>query len=149
MSFQYESRDSAHSITSQMLFALLAGNLFAVLSVIAFKPFPNSVIDTSENLVLGVGVLTLISLGLLFLASAMRRGAKGWWTVTFALNIAQVGRLIPAVVAIAFWAEEGNLAGLFWAYLFVPFLGLLSAVGIVMTAREMRKSRRRRLARAA
>jgi len=149
MSVQHDSRDSAHSITSQIIFALLAGNLLAVILVVAFKPFSQASLDFSDNLVLGVGVLSLVSLGLLFLASAMRRGGTGWWTVALALNIAQVGRLIPAVIATAVWVEEGNMAGLFWAYLFVPFLGLLAGVGLVMTGRELRKSRRRRLARAA
>jgi hypothetical protein len=149
MSAQYESRDAAHSITSQMLFALLAGNLLAVLCVLAFKPLPQSSFDLNDNLVLGVGVLSLVSLGLLFLASAMRRGGRSWWTVAMALNLVQVGRLLPAVIAVAAWTGDGEFAGLFWAFLFVPFLGLLSAVGIVMTFRELRKSRRRRLARAA
>jgi hypothetical protein len=148
MSAQYESRDAAHSITSQMLFGLLAGNLLAVLCVLAFKPLPQSSFDFNDNQVLGVGVLSLVSLGLLFLASAMRRGGRSWWTVAMALNLVQVGRLLPAVIAIAAWTGDG-FAGLFWSFLFVPFLGLLSAVGIVMTVRELRKSRRRRLARAA
>jgi hypothetical protein len=38
---------------------------------------------------------------------------------------------------------------LFWALLFVPFLGVLSAVGVVLTVREARRVRRRRFARAA
>ena len=145
MSVPLDSRDSGQSITSQMLFALLAGNLFAVLAVVIFNPSFTG-LDPQDTLVLGVGVLSLVSLGLLFLASAMRRGASGWWIVVCATNLAQVGRLIPAVAAIASWSEGAQAAGLFWAYLFVPFLGLLSAVGLVMTWRELRRARRRRLA---
>jgi hypothetical protein len=130
-----------------MLFALLAGNLFAVLAVVVFKP-SFSGLDPQDSLVLGAGVLSLVALGLLFLASAMRRGASSWWIVVHATNAAQVGRLIPAVAAIAAWSDGAPLTGAFWAYVFVPFLGLLSAVGLVMTWRELRKSRRRRLARA-
>jgi Na+/melibiose symporter-like transporter len=147
MSVHDDSRDSAHSITAQMLFALLAGNLFAVLAVVVFKP-SFAGLDPQDTFELGVGVLSLVSLGLLFLASAMLRGASGWWIVVCATNVAQIVRLIPAVAAIPSWSEGAQLTGMFWAYLFVPFLGLLSAVGLVMTWRELRKSRRRRLVRA-
>jgi hypothetical protein len=147
MSAPHDSPDSAHSITSQMLFALLAGNLLAVLAVVLFKPSLTG-LDPQDTLVLGVGVLSLVALGLLFLASAMRRGASGWWIVVCATDVAQTGRLIPAVAAIASWSGGAAPMGLVWAYLFVPFLGLLSAVGLVMTWRELRKLRRRRFARA-
>lgn len=147
MRAELDSRDAACSITSQMLFALLAGNLFAVLAVIVFTP-SFAGLNPQDTLVLGVGVLTLVSLGLLFLASAMRRGGSAWWIVVGTTNVAQIGRLIPAVVAIASWSDAAQLTGAFWAYFFVPFLGLLAAVGVVMTWRELRKSRRRRLARA-
>ena len=65
-----------------------------------------------------------------------------------ALNVTQVARLIPAVVAIAVWVSDGAIEGMFWAFVFVPFLGLLSVIGALITLRELRKSRRR-LARAA
>ena len=150
MSSFYESRDSAHSITSQLIWGLLFGNLLAVFGVIAFRPFPGPLgLDQQESLVLSVGVLSLVTSGLLFLVSAVRRRAKSWWIVTFALNVTQFGRLIPAVAAIADWAENGEIAGMFWAFMFVPLHGLLSAVGIIMTLREARKARRRRLSHAA
>ena len=148
MSAEYDSRDAAHSTTSQLLFALQGGNVLAVLSILAFRPFPGPVgPDARDNLVLTVGVLSLFSAGLLFLASAIRRDATPWRFVTLILNATQIGRLIPGVVAIAAWADEGTLAAMLWAILFVPFLGVLAAVGVVMTVRELRKSRRRRLAR--
>jgi hypothetical protein len=142
MSVQHHSRGSAHGVTSQMLFVLLAGNLFAVIVVLAFRPFPSSELDHNGDLVLSVGMLSLVALGLLFLASAMQRGARGWWIVALALNVAQVGRLVPVVIAVAAWNDGGDVTGLFWAYLFAPFLGLLAAVGVVMTARELLKPRR-------
>ena len=146
----YESRDSAHSITSQLIFGLLFGNLVAVLGVVAFRPFPGPLgFDDQASLVLGVGVLSLVSSGLLFLASAIRRRVTSWWAVAIALNVAQISRLIPAIVAIPTWADDAQVAGMFWAFMFVPFLGVLSAVGLVMTLREARKGRRRRPAHAA
>ena len=146
----YDSRDSAHSTTTQLLFALLTGNLLAVFCVGAFRPFGTPVgFSAASNLILSVGVLSLVAAGLLFLASGMRRRSAPWWIVTTGLNVIHVGRLIPAIVAIAGWAETENLAGIFWTFVFVPFLGVLAAVGVVMTMREARKGRRRRLSHAA
>jgi hypothetical protein len=150
MSAFHESRDSAHSTTSQLIFGLLFGNLLAVLGVLGFRPFPGlHGLGAQASLVLAVGVLSLVASGLLFLASALRRSATSWWIVAVALNVTQIGRLIVAVAAIAAWAEMGEITGLFWAFLFVPLLVLLSAVGVVMTLREARKARRRRLSHAA
>ena len=149
MSDLYESRDSPNSITSQLLFGLLFGNLVAILGVIAFRPFgmPGG-LDNQENLVLTVGVLSLVSAGLLFLAATMRRRTFGWWSVAVALDAAQLFRLVLALVTLAAW-QQGDKAWIAWLFVFVPFLGILAAVGIVMTARELRKGRRRRLSHAA
>lgn len=146
----YDSRDAAHSTTTQMLFALLTGNLLAVFCVGAFRPFGSAVGGSAaSNLVLTVGVMSLVAAGLLFLAWGMRRRSTPWWIVTIGANLIHVVRLIPAIVAIAGWAETEELGGLFWTFAFVPFLGVLAAVGVVMTTREVRKGRRRRLSHAA
>ena len=145
MSASHDSRDS--STTSQLLFGLLAGNLLAFFCVVAFRPFSAVSSGTEADLVM-VGVLNLVAAGLLFLASALRRRGTPWWIAVLALNVTQIGRLVPAVVAIAALADGSDWTGLFWSFLLVPFLGVLSAVGLVMTLREARRSRRRRLARA-
>ena len=146
MSFQFESRDSAHSITSQLLSALMAGNLLAGLCLLPFNPFPTTSIDFIDTLVLSVGAVSVVTLGLIFLASTMRRAAPGWWAVALLLDVTQVARLVPAVMFIAAWPADSATGNVFWAFVYVPFLSLLAAVGIVMTWRELRKSRRRRLA---
>ena len=147
MSAQYDSRDAAHSTTSQLLFGTLFGNVIAVLCVIAFRPFPDDGgMDGQSGLILVVGIMSLVSAALLFLASAMRRRAMPWWIAMLALNATQIARLVPAVVAIATWTEAGDWAGMIWSFLFVPFLAILSAVGVVTTLREIRKGRRRRVA---
>ena len=146
----YDSRDAAHSTTTQLIFGLLAGNLLAVFCVGAFRPFGGAAgFSTASNLVLSVGVLSLVAAGLLFLASGMRRRSGPWWFVAIGINVIHVVRLIPAIVAIAGWAETEELAGLFWTFVFLPFLGVLAAVGVIMTMREVRKGRRRRLSHAA
>jgi hypothetical protein len=132
-----------------MLFALLAGNLLAIVCVLASLPFPRTNFDFAEEQVTYVGGLTLVALGLAFVAYATRRGGPLWWAVAMALNVMQLVRLVPAVVAIAVWIGDGAIEGMFWAFVFVPFLALLSAIGVLLTLRELRKSRRRRLARAA
>ena len=132
-----------------MLFALLAGNLLAIVCVLASLPFPRTNLDFAEQQVTYVGGLTLIALGLAFVAYATRRGGPLWWTVAMALNVTQIVRLVPAVVAIAVWMGDGAIEGMFWAFVFVPFLALLLVIGVLLTLRELRKSRRRRLVRAA
>jgi hypothetical protein len=145
-----DSRDAAQSTTARLILALLAGNLLSVFCVGAFRPFAGSFGSSAvSNLVLTVGVMSLVTAGLLFLASAMRRRSAPWWFVTIGLNVIQVVRLIPAIVAIAGWAETEQFAGILWTLVFVPFLGVLAAVGIIMTIREVRKGRRRRLSHAA
>ena len=146
----YDSRDAAHSTTTQLLFALLTGNFLAVFCVGAFRPFGTPVgTSATSNLVLTVGVLSLFAAGLLFLAWGMRRRSTPWWIVTMGVNLIHVVRLIPAIVAIAGWAETEQFAGIFWTFVFVPFLGVLAALGVIMTVREVRKGRRRRLSHAA
>jgi hypothetical protein len=144
-----DTRGSSRSTTSQLLLALLGGNLLAVLCVAAFRPFDGAGGDSVDSLVLTVGVLSLIVAGLLFLASGIRRDTRRWWMVTALLNVLQVGRLIPAIAAIAAWPDGAPLGGVVWGFFVVPSLGLLSAVGIVMTVLKFSKSRRRRLPRAA
>jgi len=131
------------------LFALLAGNLLAIVCVLASLPFPRTSVDLAGEQVMYVGTLTLIAMGLAFAAYAVRRGGTLWWAVAMALNVVQIGRLVPAIVAIAIWAGQSAVEGLFWALVFVPFLGVLSVIGVLTTRRELRKSRRRRLVRAA
>jgi len=146
---QYDARDSSQSVTSQMLFSLLAGNLLAVICVLASLPFPRTGVDLAGEQVTYVGALTLVAMALALAAYAARRGGRLWWTVAMALNLVQIGRLVPAIVAIAIWAGQGASEGIFWALVFAPFLGVLSVIGVLTTRRELRKSRRRRLARAA
>jgi hypothetical protein len=150
MSARHGLHATSHRTTSQLLVALLTANLLAILCVLAFHPFSGPAgFDQESSLVLTVGVMSLVATGLLFLASAMQRDATPWRVVALALNVTQIGRLIPAVIAIGAWARAGEWAGLVWAILFVPFLGVLSAVGLVMTVSEVRRGRRRRLVRAA
>ena len=131
-----------------MLFALLAGNLLAIVCVLASLPFPRTNLDFAEEQVTYVGGLTLVALALAFVAYATRRGGTLWWTAAMALNVTQIVRLVPAVIAIAAWIGDGAIEGMFWAFVFVPFLGVLSVMGVLLMLRELRKSRRRRLARA-
>ena len=127
----------------------MAGNLLAGLCVLPFNPFPTTTIDFVDTIVLSVGAASVVAMGLIFLASTMRRAAPGWWIVAILLNVTQLARLVPAVEFIAAWPADSDLGDIFWAFVYVPFLSLLTAVGIVMTVREARKSRRRRrLARA-
>ena len=149
MSFQYESRAAAHSMTSKLLSALMAGNLLAFLCFLPFNPFPNTHLDFIDTVVLSVGALSLVAMGLLCLVATMRRGAPAWWAVAILLNATQVVRLVPAVIVIAAWPADNVVGNVFWAFVYMPFLILLTAVGIVMTVRKARKSHRRRLARAA
>jgi hypothetical protein len=150
MSASYDSRDSAHSTTSQLLFGLLFGNVIAVLGVIAFRPYPAaSGSDREAMLIFAVLGASLVAASLLFLASAVRRRRAVWWIVTLALNVTQIARLVPAAIVIGVGSEGGGWAPAIWTFLFVPFFGLLAAVGIVMTLRAVHRSRRRRLARAA
>lgn len=148
MSDRFESRDSPHSTTSKMIFGLLFGNVIAILAMIAFRPSNVDGLDAQSSLVLAVGVMSLITAALLFLAAAVRRRGSIWWTLALVLNLLQMTRLIVGVVAITGWDPSSAVAAMLWSFLFVPLLGLLSAVGLVMTVREIRKMRRRRLSHA-
>ena len=148
MSDRFESRDSPHSTTSKMIFGLLLGNVIAILAVIAFRPSYVDGLDAEGSLVLAVGVMSLITAALLFLAAAVRRRGSIWWILALVLNLLQMTRLIVAVVAITGWDPSSAMAAMLWSFLFVPLLGLLSAVGLVLTVREIRKMRRRRLSHA-
>jgi hypothetical protein len=150
MSASLDSRDASHSTTSQLIFGLLFGNVIAVLGVIAFRPYPGpGGPDRESTLVFSVLVASLVAASLLFLASALRRRAALWWIAALAMNVTQIARLVPAVAVIALWSENGPWAAGLWTFLFVPFLGLLASVGIVMTVRQVTRPRRRRLVRAA
>ena len=97
MSAPHDSRDSANSTTSRLIFGLLAGNLLAVLYVGAFRSSAGPIgIGNEDDLVVAVGVMSLVAAGLLFLASAMPRRSGPWWSVAIALNVTQFA---PAVVA--------------------------------------------------
>lgn len=148
MSDRFESHDSPHGTTSKMIVGLLLGNGIAILAVIAFGSSNLDSLDAQETLVLTVGLMSLVAAALLFLAAAVRRRSSIWWTLALVLNLLQVTRLIVGVVAIAGWDPSSAMAAMLWSVLFVPLLGLLSAVGLVMTAREIRKMRRRRLSHA-
>lgn len=149
MGVRHDSRDSPQSVTSQMLFALLAGNLLALVCVLASLPFPRGNSGLAGEQVTYVGVLTLVAVALALIAYAIRRGGRLWWTVAMALNVAQIGRLVPGIVAVVVWAGQGAIEGFFWALVFVPFLALLSVIGVLTMQRELRKARRHRLASAA
>jgi hypothetical protein len=135
---------SPQSLTTQLLYGLLFGNVIAILVVVAFAAGAGLAGTSSqEDAVLAVGILNLVGVALPFLASAMRRGAKPWWIVTMGLNATQIVRLVPALVVIGAW-EADSVVGAMWTLLFVPFLGVLAGIGVVLTAREAGKSRRRR-----
>jgi hypothetical protein len=147
-----DSIDSPQSLTKQLLYGLLFGNVLAILVVVAFVAGGGTAgSGAQQDAVLTVGILNLFGVALPFLASAMRRGAMPWWIVTMGLNVTQVARLFPALIAMGAWGAD-NWVGAMWTFLFVPFLGMLAGLGVVLTVREAGKSRRRRrrrLARAA
>ena len=138
-----DGSDLPQSLTIQLLYGLLLGNVLATL-VVAFAAGAGlSGPSLQEGSVLAVGILNLFGVALSFLASAMRRGAKPWWIVTVGLNAMQIVRLVPALVAIGAWGAD-SVVGALWTFLFVPFLGALAALGVVLTLREAGRSRRRR-----
>lgn len=145
MSAQFDDgSESPQSLTAQLLYGLLFGNVLAILIVVAFAAGAGlSGPSLQEDAVLAVGILNLFGVALPFLASAMRRGAKPWWIVTMGLNAMQIVRLVPALVAIGAWGGD-SVVGALWTFLFVPFLGVLAALGVVLTVREAGRSRRRR-----
>ena len=147
---QFDLSDSTRSLTSQLLFGLLFGNAIALLIVVAFGAGAGpSGIDKQESAVLAVGVLSLLSVALPFLASAMRRDGTPWWIVTIALNVIQLARLVPAIMAIGAW-PGGSWTGAIWTLLLLPFFGVLTGLGVALSLRTVHRSRRRRrLARAA
>lgn len=148
MSDRFESRDSPSSTTSQLIFGLLFGNVFSVLAVFAFRPIGPDGFDEHGALVIAVGVMSLVTAGVLFVAAAVRRRGSMWWTLALALNLLQATRLTAAVVAIAGWGDSTELTSVLWSFLFVPLLALQAAIGLVVTVRELRKLRRRRLSHA-
>ena len=145
-----DAKDSAQSLTTQLLYGVLFGNVLAIPVVVAFAAGVGPVEGGQQDALVTVGILSLFGAVLPFLASAMPRGGTPWWTVTIGLNATQVVRLVPAVVAIGAWGAE-SMVGATWTLLFVPFLGVLAGLGVVLTVREVGKARRRRrrLARAA
>ena len=149
----HEPRDSSGSSTARLVSALLAGNVFATVCVAAFRPFPgnNAVLvdDGPMSMMLTSGTMSLVSCALLFLLSALRRGERPWWTMLTAANLIQIARLGPAVAVIGMWNRGGMLAGMLWGFAVVPLFALLAAVGLIVTMRELRRSKRRRLSRAA
>src|ERR1041384_7549490 len=110
MGDRFESRDSPYSTTSQLIFGLLFGNVVSILAVIAFRPFSMNGADQQTTLVLAVGVISLVTASLLFLAAAVRRRGSVWWTLALVLNVLQMGRLIVSVVAIGGWDKPADLA---------------------------------------
>ena len=147
-----EGRDSSNSVTARLVFALLASNVVATLCVAAFRPFPGQegvADDAHLNLVLIAGTLSLVASGLLFMLSALRRRHRAWWTVLMAVNIVQVGRLGPALAAMTVWPGDSEVLGLLWGFFAVPVYGVLASLGLVVTLRAIRHTRRRRLSSAA
>jgi hypothetical protein len=144
-----EPRDSSGSGTSRLVFAVLAGNVFAAVCVAAFRPFPgqNGFLQNGGhlNMVLTSGTMTLVACGLLFLVSAVRRRQRAWWTLLTIVDVVQILRLAPALAAISMWSQEEALTGMLWGFAMVPSFGLLAAVGVIVTLREMRRAKRRRL----
>jgi hypothetical protein len=150
----HEERESTSGTTARLVSALLVGNGLATVAVAAFRPFPgqNGFLGDAGylNMLLTAGTLSLVASGLLFMLSALRRGHPTWWTVLTAVNVVQVCRLGPALLAISMWPEDGGLPRLLWGFIAVPMLGVLASLGIVVSLREMRRrSKRRRLSRAA
>jgi hypothetical protein len=148
MSDRYESRDPARSTTSQLIFGLLVGNVLSFLGVFVFRPFGPAGVDEHAALLIAVGVMSLVTSALLFVAAAVRRRGSIWWTLALVFNLLQMTRLIVGVVAIAGWVDPSDVTAILWSLMFVPLLGLLSGTGLVMTLRELRKLRRRRLSHA-
>ncbi|HWN84328.1 MAG TPA: hypothetical protein VNN99_04225 [Vicinamibacterales bacterium] len=152
---RHEERDSRAGTTARLVFALLAGNVCATLAVAAFRPFPGQSGFLEDgghlNMVLTAGTLSLVSSGLLFMLSALRRGHPAWWTVATVVSVAQIGRLGPALAAISMWpqAQDGGPGVAVWGFIAVPIFAVLASMGIVVMVRERRRSRRRRLRRAA
>jgi len=147
----HDLSDSPQSLSTQLLYGLLFGNVLTILVVVAFAAGGGlSGVDTQRDALLTVGIMNLFGVALSFLASATRRAARPWWIVTMGLNVTQIARLVPAVVVVGAWGAD-NVVGAMWMFLFVPFLCVLAALGIVLSMRELAKSRRRRrrLARAA
>src|SRR6185369_10900374 len=103
MSGRFESRDSPHSTTSKMIVGLLLGNVIAILAAIGFGPSNVDGLGPQGSLVLAVGVMSLITAALLFLATAVRRRGSIWWTLALVLNLLQMARLLVAVVAVTGW----------------------------------------------
>lgn len=144
-----DPQESANSLTSQLLFGLIAGNLAALLIVAAFGPSADSLtIGNADRLVMAIGLMSLAAVALLFLASAMRRRSKPWWIAVITVNVVQIVRFLAALVAMAAASHGGDSSGLLWALLMVPLLGILLAAGLAMALREARRAQRRRLARA-
>jgi hypothetical protein len=144
MNPQFDHGSDSQSLTTQLLYGLLFGNVLAILVVVAFAAGAGlSGPSLQEDAVLVVGILNLFGVALPLLASAMRRGATPWWMVTMGLNVMQIVRLLPAIVATGAWGTD-NVVGALWTFLFVPFLGALAALGVVLSVREAGKSRRRR-----
>ena len=138
---RHEERDSRGSTTARLVFALLAGNVCATVAVAAFRPFPGQggfLEDGGHlNMVLTAGTLSLVSSGLLFMLSALRRGHRAWWTVVTAVNVVQIGRLGPALAAISLWPQDRMAGrGRLWGFVAVPVFGVLASLGIIVTVRE-------------
>jgi len=152
---RHEERDSRGSTTARLVLALLVGNVCATLAVAAFRPFPGQggfLEDGGHlNMVLTAGTLSLVSSGLLFMLSALRRGQRAWWTVATVVNVAQIGRLGPALAAISLWPQDpdGGPGLALWGFIAVPIFAVLALLGIIVMVRQRRRSQRRRLRRAA
>jgi hypothetical protein len=141
----YESRTPPSVSTDALLVTLLVGNLTGALGAYLEDSFVDS--GAPLEMALLVAVVSLAATALLCLQWGLRKGRAPWWAVISALDILQFARLVPAVAAIGTAGRRSIGEALAWGLGFVTFFALLAALGVIVTARELARARRRRLVR--